>query len=674
MEERERFDFTLDGQRQYLAYAYKCGFGMLTRTSELSNQENLANSAGDSKRIQLMLKNRAASLEASLTVGALCLGAIVTEAEAHHIGRTHIEDTDGNAVIIDWRARVAEPFYRATYANPQGLNHRWRFICEGQELLDLIDENFLESMDSTTASGIPDPLLAELSRARTGKMRDIVATIQGEQDEVIRRPLDECVVVQGGPGTGKTAIGLHRAAFLLFEHRAKLMDEGILILGPNSKFLEYIGNVLPALGESSAVQTTLSHLLGFAGTGEEQDAKDPLIGDARMSDLLMKALRSTLRPESDINYRFRSQEIVVGAEEIGRFVAVELNSQATWNRRKQDFQDAVLHSAYAKLRGTLASVDFDEFCRESLREGLRTELNRVWPSVSSKSLLQRILRNTKNLRELANGIFTEDETDKLVSYAGARAGAKDLNYQELVFMDEMEFQIRGTGEKFGHVILDEAQDRSALELRAIGRRAKNGSMTILGDLAQATSSGSLNGWDEVVEQLGPRRGSHIIELKVGYRVPEPIMQVANRLLQSYAPHLPRTLSVREAGSAPGFFKVAESRLVLDGIDLALDARKEFSSVAIITSSVDVENVAAQCKLVIESTDQAGMPSALSSVSVHSPKTAKGLEFDAVILLEPKKIFDQDPGGYRALFVALTRAVQTLTVVYSDPSTLSLLGE
>jgi DNA helicase IV len=248
----------LASERARLEFAQVCLDEMRERTANrVANEAVLAANKADAEAVKWQLQRRLASLDDDAAV--LAFGRIdEASGEQWYIGRRHVEDVSGVPVVVDWRAEVATPFYRATLADPFGLARRRRFVFSGRELTDLFEEDFDDPDSVAGSGGVPDPLLAELGRARTGQMRDIVSTIQAEQDAIIRAPLESCLVVQGGPGTGKTAVGLHRAAFLLYEHRTLLAREGVLVVGPNPVFLRYISQVLPSLGETSATQNRSS--------------------------------------------------------------------------------------------------------------------------------------------------------------------------------------------------------------------------------------------------------------------------------------------------------------------------------------------------------------------------------------------------------------------------------
>jgi DNA helicase IV len=287
-------------EQAYLDHAYRCLEAMRATAARLAAIDDSAAQEVDSAAARWHLERRRDSLDPN--VDGLSFGRLDDEDGASwYVGRRHVEDERGEPVVVDWRAELSTPFYRATAADPLGLHRRRRFLMTGRRLDDLFDEVFddPDSVDAAHHGGIPDPLLAELERSRTGEMRDIVATIAAEQDQVIRAPLDTCLVVQGGPGTGKTAVGLHRAAFLLYEHRQKLDRQGVLVIGPNPLFLRYIAQVLPSLGETAVRQATLGQLL--AGTAYRIRATDDaatarLKGDIRLAEVLARGVRATRGP------------------------------------------------------------------------------------------------------------------------------------------------------------------------------------------------------------------------------------------------------------------------------------------------------------------------------------------------------------------------------------------
>ncbi len=331
-------------ERARLEFAQSCLDAMRRRTAaKVADDDILAANEADAEAVRWQLQRRLASLDDDVAV--LCFGRIDEESgERWYVGRRHIEDADGTPVVVDWRAGVATPFYRATLADPFGLERRRRFVFNARELSDVFEEDFFDPDSLAGSGGVPDPLLAELGRARTGQMRDIVATIQAEQDAIIRAPIETCLVVQGGPGTGKTAVGLHRAAFLLYEHRARLAREGVLVVGPNPVFLRYISQVLPSLGETSATQTTVDGLLAlrFRIVAEDPIAVAAVKGDARMQAVVANGAADAIRvPPAGVTVRFRTRELTIPADEVRALVDAARRRDAPFSTQRERFRQSL---------------------------------------------------------------------------------------------------------------------------------------------------------------------------------------------------------------------------------------------------------------------------------------------------------------------------------------------
>ena len=466
--------------------------------------------AVDSAIAQQHLAHRLGSLD--VEVPGLSFGRLDEEEGARwYVGRRHVEDDRGDPVVVDWRADVAVPFYRATAVDPLGLRRRRRFAMTGRRVDDLFDEVFddPDSVDAAHHGGIPDPLLAELERERTGEMRDIVATIAAEQDEVIRAPLDTCLVVQGGPGTGKTAVGLHRAAFLLYEHRRQLDAAGVLVVGPNPIFLRYIGQVLPSLGETAVRQTTLERLL--AGTayrrrGVDGDPAARIKGDARMATVLASAVAATVRPPE----RAVEATTAWGTVRLGSEVVAEALTEIRARGVPHNVGRAAVRARLVRLvRRELAArrgeeVTTTEAVDASLRadRGWQRALDRIWPPLNAAALVRRLLTNRDALRTAAAGLLDAGERASLARAATRRVTDEPWTLDDLALLDEAEILLVGLPPAYGHVVVDEAQDLSAMGFRALARRSPARSMTVLGDLAQATAPGAQSSWDEVVAHLG----------------------------------------------------------------------------------------------------------------------------------------------------------------------------
>jgi len=647
----------LDAEQSYIDEAYRCLSAMRDRTARVADLEDSAAEAVDSAIAQAHLRHRLASLDTDMD--GLSFGRLDEEAgDTWYVGRRHVEDARGDPVVVDWRADVAIPFYRATPVDTLGLSRRRRFLMTGKQLDDLYDEVFddPDSVDAARHGGIPDPLLVELERERTGEMRDIVATIAAEQDEVIRAPLETCLVVQGGPGTGKTAVGLHRAAFLLYEHRRKLDVDGMLVIGPNPIFLRYIAQVLPSLGETAARQTTLERLLAgtaYRATGIDGDHAAAVKGDARLARVVARAVAGARRPpEEDLAVATAWGGVTVTAAALGAALhevaarGVPHNVGRTAFRRQAA---RLVRTQLVRRRGDEA-VPADELDTDLRRNRAWIRaLDRAWPARTAPGAVRRLLTNRVALAEAADGLLGPDEQAAVLRRPARKVSDEPWTVADLALLDEAEAAIAGPPRSYGHIVVDEAQDLSAMGLRALARRSPAASMTVLGDLAQATAPGAQESWDEAIAHLGAPSTATRADLDLGYRVPASIMDMANGLLAEAAPGVTPCRSVRAGGRPPVF--------VAAGADLGDEVRRavaelaaEFGTVAVVVpDGLRAEVV--------------GLPDA---VPVLRPLEAKGLEFDAVVVVEPEAIAGGDARGLRLLYVALTRAVQELVVVHARP--------
>jgi DNA helicase IV len=669
----------LDREQAYLDRAYEHLAAMRERAGRAASIAESASTAVDSAIAQAHLWHRHRSLDTD--VGGLAFGRLDGEdGESWYVGRRHVEDEQSNPVVVDWRAPISTPFYRATAADPMELRRRRRFVMTGRRVEDLFDEVFddPDSVDAAHHGGIPDPLLAELERSRTGEMRDIVATIAAEQDVIIRAPLDSCLVVQGGPGTGKTAVGLHRAAFLLYEHRPHLDRQGVLVVGPNPLFLRYISQVLPSLGEAATRQTTIERLVsGTVGRVRAFDtpAAARLKGDARMALVLAAAARDHLRPPQpggeDVRLptpwgpvRIAAADVAAAVDEIvARGVPFATGRTAFRTRLAR-----LARLAHVAARGEEDAVPADAF-ESAWRSNAEanTLAGKVWPSLSAPALVKRVLTSRAALRRAASGVLDADEQGLLLRKGAGRLDDERWSLAELVLVDEAEALLNGVARTYGHVVVDEAQDLSAMEVRAVARRCPTRSMTVLGDLAQATAPGAQSSWDDVVRTLGTPPGAAVEELALGYRVPASIMEFANRLLPSVAPGVQAAGSVRAGGRGPEVVRVPAA----DGLATEVAARVaaeagEWVSVGVVVPEPVLDAVAAALTEAGLAFGTAGRPGRGAAVTLLVPPEAKGLEFDAVVVAEPASFLVDGPAGGRLLYIALTRAVQALTIVHADP--------
>jgi DNA helicase IV len=657
----------LDDEQAYIDRAYVCLAAMRDRTARAADIADSAAQEVDSAIARAHLRHRLASLDAD--VPGLSFGRLDEESgDRWYIGRRHVEDAGGDAVVVDWRADVATPFYRATAVDPQGLRRRRRFVMTGHVIDDLFDEVFddPDSVDAAHHGGIPDPLLAELERERTGEMRDIVATIAGEQDVVIRAPLDTCLVVQGGPGTGKTAVGLHRAAFLLYEHRVRLDAEGVLVIGPNPIFLRYIAQVLPSLGEAATRQTTLERLLAgtaYRVTGRDEDATAAVKGDGRMAALIAAAVGAAVRPPDE--------GLTVGTTwGTARVDPAEVRA-AVADVRARDVPHNVGRGAFRAQLARLVRADLvrrrseEVVTTEAVDADLRRDrawgaaVDRIWPALSAPAIVRRLLTNRAALAAAADGLLSGDEQAAIRRPPTRRVADEPWTAADLALVDEAEAVISGPPRVYGHIVVDEAQDLSTMGLRALARRSRDASMTVLGDLAQATSPAAQESWPAAIAALGGPPTAQRADLDLGYRVPASIMDAANGLLVAAAPGVTPTRSVRTSGRPPEVVRVGEgAELAPVAVRTARELAGAYASAAVIAPPAVRPDVEAAV---------AALPDdARPRITVLDPPDAKGLEFDAVVVVEPAAIAGETARGLRLLYVALTRAVQELVVVHRLP--------
>ncbi len=620
--------------------------------------------------------------ELSSGSGPLAFGRIDTEpvrvglaGDRWYVGRRHIEDATGDPVVVDWRAPVSAPFYRATSVDPCGLSFRRRFSVDGHTLVALFDED-LTDPDGESHGGLPDPLLAELERARSGQMRDIVATIAAEQDVIIRADLDDLLIVQGGPGTGKTAVGLHRAAFLLFQHRHHLEERKILVVGPNPVFLRYISEVLPSLGETAVVQATVPGLLAarFPVRADDDEATTRVKGDRRMVDVVDRFLLARITVPSDgIEVRSGIGIVRFSADDVERFQATALARRVSLNEAKDIFRQQIVQEAWRRWSerpgvdpggqpGFVAAIQRDP--------KFKNDVDRCWPSLSPPVVVRELYGSKAKLTAAARGILEPDEIARLVRKPTSKLADERWTTADLGVVDEVVDRVQGVPATYGHVVVDEAQDHSAMSLRLLARRAERGSMTVLGDLAQATSPVAVRSWDTTLALLTEQSGldqGRVVELTVGYRVPASILDLANRLLPEAAPDVTPTRSIRPGGTAPLVVETTDEALAttcVAEVD-ALRERTESLAVVAVPAILDrIEVALGEAGVPFDRVGRRGLPGA-AAVALIDPDSVKGLEFDAVVVVEPAAIAELDAGLLR-LYVAMTRSVQHLGIVHHRP--------
>jgi DNA helicase IV len=585
-----------------------------------------------------------------------------------HIGRRHVHDQDGRPVVIDWRAPVSRPFYRASPADPMGVALRRRFGFSGGELTAYEDEDFTAPDRPESVSSTSRILIDEIERPRSGPMRDIVATIQPDQDDIVRAEADQTVCVQGAPGTGKTAVGLHRVAYLLYAYAERMRRGGVLVVGPNRAFLAYIRNVLPALGELDVTQLSVTDLLATVPVrAVDPEPAARIKGDARMAEVLRRALWLQLaEPQGEAIMVSRgSRRWRVSAYELAQLVEELRLRGVRYGTGREMLSHRIAHVVLTRMEA--GGEPCDDRTHDAVRRTgqVRAAVNAIWPKVDPVRLVFGLLSDPGLLSRAAGDLLDPGE-QAAICWARPPRGPASARWSpaDAVLIDEARDLIERTP-SLAHVVVDEAQDLSPMECRALGRRCATGSATVLGDIAQGTTPWATASWQQMLAHLG-KQDAGLRILDTGYRVPRQILDFASRLLDLIAPGLDPATSVRQD---PGSLVITPA--TPEGFPGALagacaDALTRPGSAAVIAADDQVAGLSVLL-------DQAGLAHAVldgdsngQPLIVVPVTLAKGLEFDQVIVVEPARIAASEARGLHRLYVALTRAVSRLTVIHTDP--------
>jgi DNA helicase IV len=655
--------------------------------------------------------------------------------ERRYIGRLGLSDDSQRQLLVDWRAPAAATFYQATAAAPEGVARRRHLATRGRTVTgiddELLDISALDAADLTTVTG-DGALMTALTEHRTGNMRDIVATLQAEQDVVVRAPLNGVLVVQGGPGTGKTAVALHRAAYLLYTHRERIAKSGVLVIGPSSVFLRYIERVLPSLGETGVVLSTPAQLYpGVDATGSEPPAVAALKGDLRMIRVLREGVRQRQRLlQHSISFVLDGDRITLRPAAVSEGRGRARQTGRPHNDARVSFVRHVLDDLAAQL-ARARRVEFDADTRLDLLSELRDnrdvrrEVNLRWMPLAAESFLDRLLSSPARLKAAGQGVLTSAEIDLLVREPGTGWTSADVplldEVAELIGTDvtaeanqararqqasaereealdyargvlemsgeaasmmtadmladrftaggsSMTVAERARGDRswaFGHVVVDEAQEASAMLWRALARRVPSRSMTVVGDLAQTGAAAGASSWAEVLDPLAPGRW-RVAELTVNYRTPAKIMEPAAAMLGAAGVTVKTPQSAREGDWEPIAVRVPDGdpATLAETVVAALVADDRVLSggqLAVVLPRGQHPDIAERVRKIFSDRESVG---ALGErVSVLTVDEAKGLEFDAVTVVDPAAIIGESPRGASDLYVALTRPTQRLTVLH-----------
>lgn len=610
---------------------------------------------------------------------SLVFGRIDTEDdETFHIGRIAVSSEDQEPLVVDWRAPIAESFYRATGSDPMELTRRRHFTSRGETLVGLEDEVFGEyAGDVRTLQG-EGALFAALRSARTGRMGDIVGTVQAEQDEIIRAPLTGILLVQGGPGTGKTVVALHRAAYLLYTHRFPLAGQGVLILGPNRLFLRYIEEVLPSLGEAGAELACLTDLVGMhlppvVGSVADPDFTAKVKGDARMVKFLRAAKRGRqrkLRETLEVPYGIRRLR-----------VSVEDSEQIIRAGRRLRFHNAgrkaVEKALFEALGRSAPEKPEPSVVQERLGDNpeVREALEWMWPLLTPTQFLRDLFGSAALVRSAARNCLSAEEAESLVR--DRYDSPEDVPWTEtdMPLIDEV-YRLLGplpqdkpeevNNRTYGHIVVDEAQDLSPMAIRMVARRSLNGSITLVGDIAQATAPGAVANWEQLIQSLDPEVEHNRAELTVSYRIPAPIMELGARVLTQAEPGLDAPRSVREDGEPPLLKQVDDIAVGVADEVMRLKGLIGDGSIAVVAPEALIHEIA-------DALEAAGIEAGRvgESVGLDQPITLlpmrliKGVEVDATVVVEPGAMIREHAWGWRALYIAMTRSTQRLSVIHAE---------
>ncbi|MBB5160460.1 RNA polymerase recycling motor ATPase HelR [Mycobacterium sp. AZCC_0083] len=724
------YEDELQGERGYVARLYaqldaerarvKGRYGEALRSPiDLQNGESLLQRDAE---VRALAKT---ATRLNVADNGLCFGRLDTlTSEPTYIGRIGLFEEDSyEPMLLDWRAPAARAFYVATAASPENMRRRRQFHTLGRRVVDFTDE-ILGRPDEDAPSAVRGDaaLLAAVNAPRGDGMRDIVATIQAEQDEIIRLDHSGVVVIEGGPGTGKTVVALHRVAYLLYTQRERMESNGVLVVGPNPAFLNHIGRVLPSLGETNVVFMTTGDLLPWLRVTAE-DAPDAarLKGSRAIVDVLAAAVADRQRsPEQPLSIELADVTVRIDAETTEWAIQEARASGLPHNEARTVFYDvltwALTERAIAWIgRGWLTRADRDAW--EQLRTDLLEELaehgafnaalDEFWPILMPETVLAELYTSRERLRAAgadpvlwrADGeswtvsdvplldelfdLLGRDRAEQAAEDAAAErehkaeaayaAGVLDLMVSREDLMDDEDhllatdmlyaedlaerFDERDTRDvaeraaadrdwTYRHVVVDEAQELSEMDWRALMRRCPGRSFTVVGDLAQRRSAAGATSWDVMLEPYVPGRWVYR-SLSVNYRTPAEIMTVAAALLAEFAPGVAPPESVRACGVQPWSRRVTEDELPT--------AIEEF---------VRAEATRVGTSVVI------GPPGVPGTVPASQ---TKGLEFDSVLVVEPERIIADGPRGAAGLYVALTRATQRLGILHLGPLPQALSG-
>lgn len=593
------------------------------------------------------------------------------EDDVLRLGRHLVRDEHGEVLVCSWAAPAVQPFYTASPIAPHGVSRRRRYSSTDRQLLAFDDERLAEggatpfpspaagvdgqALDRLVDLGVSggDVLLDDLRRARAPHLRDIVATIQRDQYELLAEPGRGVLVVQGGPGSGKTVVGLHRAAYLLYNDDS-VRRAGVLVLGPSRTFMDYVSRLLPSLTEDSVDHRSVDRLAGAVPRFTDKPERDQLLGDLRWVQLLTRALDDSRRiVGKPIVVPMPGHTVTVQPPELLGLVRQVERTAKTYNRGARALKDLLAQLVADRFHdevGHVQSGRLDAKAAAAASKPVQAACRAAWPEVRPERVLVGLLADLGRLVRLGKDLFTDDEL--LLLYRPHRPLPDDRwTAGELVLLDELRCLIEAAPRTYGHVVLDEAQELLPMAMRMVGRRVRQGGgVTVLGDLAQAGPGREGQDWAGAVAALGGGE-VRLRELTSGYRVPAEVLALASRFLHRAGTELAVPRSVR---SIPDSVQLqpSDGQALADAVQTATAAALGGRRVGIVVDEACYRDVHRETVLP-------------DGCSLTRPSTVKGLEFDVVVVVEPARFLAAGTAGARALFVALTRCTQKLVVVHAE---------
>ncbi|WP_341395836.1 HelD family protein [Arthrobacter sp. G119Y2] len=743
----------LEHERHYVAGLYQRLDELREEKREQLAQVRRSHSAGSHQNrserdaFATMYEDRLAQLNAvddRLVFGRLDLD----DGEERYIGRIGLSTEDLQRLMVDWRAPEAGTFYQATAFERQGVRRRRHLILKGRNVQaiedDVLDYTMLEEEEALQGEGA---LLAALNSKRTGQMSDIVGTIQAEQDRIIRAPLAGTLVVQGGPGTGKTAVALHRAAYLLYTHRERLKSAGVLLVGPSNAFIRYIERVLPSLGETGVVMSSLGQLMpGISAVPEENAHVAEIKGRIGMAQVVANAVanrqRLVLEPR---RLNVEGTILTLTPKMVQRARDKARATGKPHNEARVTFVKILLRELTEQLTEQLeesagAGNSTDRaYLAEDVRSSrdVRVALNLCWMPMTPEKLLSELFSKPGHLEAAAPGLSPEelrllrrspdapwtesdipllDEAAELLGELDASAGrdhalreeqrkrdlanaeraientegfledsgahgilsAEDLADHNTVGEARLTAADRAAVDRtwaFGHIVVDEAQELSAMQWRLLMRRCPLKSFTVVGDIAQTSSAAGATSWQQALTPFVGERWT-LEELTVNYRTPAQIAEAAVRMANAAGLVVSAPKAVREGRWAPFIDQVPEGGLVtrlMEVLPEDLEAL-EGGLLAIIAEEHHLDAVRRAVGAEYGRRLGTGAGGMEQDIVVTSPREAKGLEFDGVVILEPEELLTAAAGKVGDLYVAMTRPTQRLRLIAAGPIPAGIVDE